>query len=47
MRKNRKGKKGGGVMIMIKATIKVINIEYGKRKAELIRAQIMTKWGEI
>ena len=34
-------------MIMIKSTIKVINVEYGKGKAEFIRAQIMTRCGEI
>ena len=28
-------------MIMIKSTIEVINIEYGKGKAELISTQIM------
>ena len=35
-RKDIKGKKGGGVMIMIISTIKVIHIEYRKGKAELI-----------
>ena len=43
-RKERKGKKG--VMQMIKSQIKVINIEYGKGKAELIRTQIKIKCGE-
>ena len=32
-------------MIMIKSTIKVINVEYGKGKAELTSAKIMTKYG--
>ena len=32
--------------MMIKSTIKVINVEYGKGKAELIRSQIMAKCGE-
>ena len=41
--KDRKVKKRGGVMIMIKSTIKVINVKYGKGKAKLISAQIMTK----
>ena len=30
-------------MIIIKSTIKVINVEYGKGKAEFINAQIITK----
>ena len=34
------------VMIMIQSGIKVTNVEYGKGKAELISAQIMTKYGE-
>ena len=33
-------------MIIIKSTIKVINVEYGKGKAEFINAQIITKWEE-
>ena len=33
-------------MIMIKSMIKVINVEYGKGKTELISTQIMTKCGE-
>ena len=41
-----KTKKGGGVMLMIKSKIKVINVEYGKGKAELISAQINTRYGE-
>ena len=39
-------KRGGGVMLMIKSRIKVINVEYGKGKAELISAQIKTRYGE-
>ena len=31
---------------MIKSRIKVINVEYGKGKTELISAQIKTKYGE-
>ena len=31
------------MMLMIKSKIKVINVEYGKGKAELISAQIKTK----
>ena len=34
------------MIIMIKSKIKVINVEYGKEKVELISAQIMTKYGE-
>ena len=45
-RKDRKGKKGGGVMIMIKSKIKVTKVEYGKGKAEVISAQIMANNGE-
>ena len=41
-RKDRKGKKADGVMIMIKSTINVINVKYGKEKAELVSVQIMT-----
>ena len=33
-------------MIRIKSRIKVIHIEYGKRKAEFISAQIIIKYGE-
>ena len=33
-------------MIMIKSKIKAINVEYGKGEAELISAQIETKYGE-
>ena len=33
-------------MVMIKFWIKVKNVEYGKGKAELIRAQIYTRCGE-
>ena len=33
-------------MLMIKSKIKVINVEYGKEKAELISVQIKTKYGE-
>ena len=33
-------------MLMIKFKIKVINVEYGKGKAEFISAQIKTKYGE-
>ena len=32
-------------MLMIKSKIKVKNVEYGKGKAELISAQIKTKYG--
>ena len=42
-RKDRKDKKGCGVMLMIKCKIKVINVKYGKGKAELISAQILDK----
>ena len=45
-RKDRKDKKGGGVMPMIKSKIKVINVEYGKGKTELISANINTRCGE-
>ncbi len=34
-RKDRKGKKDGRVTIMIKSTIKVTKVEYGKGKEEL------------
>ena len=40
-RKDRKHKKGGGVMLMIKSKIKVKNVEYGKGKAELISAKLI------
>ena len=45
-RKDRKNKKGGGVMLMIKSKIKVKNVEQGKGKAKLISAQINTRYGE-
>ena len=45
-RKDRKDKKGGGVMLMIKSKIKVRNVEYAKGKAALISAQIKTRCGE-
>ena len=45
-RKDRKGKKGDGVMIMIESKIYVINVEYGKGKEELISAQIETQYRE-
>ena len=35
--------KRGNVILMIKSKIKVINVEYGKEKTELIIAQIKTK----
>ena len=41
-----KDKKGGGVMLMLKSKIRVKNVEYGKDKAELISAQINTRYGE-
>ena len=34
------------MMVMIKSKIKVINVEYGKGKGELISAQINTRCGE-
>ena len=34
------------VMILIKSRIKVINVEYGKGKAESACAQFVTKYGE-
>ena len=45
-RKNRKDKKGVGMMLMIKYTIKVRNVVCRKGKAELISAQINTICGE-
>ena len=45
-RKDRKDKKGGGVMLMITSKIQVKNVENGKGKAELIIPQIKTKYGE-
>ena len=45
-RKDRKDKKGGGVMLMIKSKIKVINVEYGKGKRALISAQMNTRCAE-
>ena len=33
-------------MLMIKSKIKVKNVKYGKGKAELISAQIKTRYGE-
>ena len=45
-RKDRKDKKGGGMMLMIKSKMKVKNVEYEKGKAELISAQIKTRYGE-
>ena len=44
--RREKGKKGVGVMIMIKSTINVINAEYGEGKIEFITTQIMSKCGE-
>ena len=34
-------------MIIMKSRLKVIHIEYGKEKAELITTQIKTKYEEI
>ena len=39
-RKDRKDTKGDSVMLMITSNIKVKNVEYEKRKAELISAHI-------
>ena len=39
-RKDRKGKNGGGVLILIKSNIKVCKVEYGKGKAEVISVLI-------
>ena len=43
---DRKDKKGGGMLLMIKSKIKVKNVEYGKGKVEFISAQINTRCGE-
>ena len=39
-RNDRKGKNGGGVLILIKSNIKVYKVEYGKGKAEVISVLI-------
>ena len=36
-RKDRKGKQGRGVMVMIKSRLKVVNVEYEKGKANWLR----------
>lgn len=43
-RKERMGKKGGRVMIMIRSIIKVMKVGYSKGKVELISMQIMDIW---
>ena len=45
-RKDRKARKGGGVMILIRSNIKVTKVEYGKGKAEVLSVQIKEMNGE-
>ena len=46
-RKDRQGKGGGGVMIMIKKEIKVDKVWYGGSKAEVISIQIKDEGNEV
>merc|ERR1711980_60312 len=45
-RKDRKARKGGGVMILMRSNIKVTKVEYGKGKAEVLSVQIKEMNGE-